>query len=325
MGVYLLASSGVNNSALNNAGFGRYSLYNNTTGSYNTGSGAYSLYGNTTGGDNTGSGAYSLYSNIDGELNTGSGLNSLYNNTTGWSNTGSGAYSLYSNIDGEGNTGSGVYSLRNNKTGSNNTGMGYAAGYNAKQKVDAKNQILIGANTYGTRDSIAVIGANFMKETILRGKLIDSTLSAGAGTKAVRWNSSTGEFTYADTTVGNSVNLVFGGGSGASADTAVFTTSAIYGSFYNESDTLYVQSMRGVLQGSSPSVTYKVWYNTSVNNESGATALVTSGSSLTSTTSGTNVTSFNATSIPPGVWVWVKTSAVTTKPTYFSLTINAKR
>ena len=124
---------------------------------------------------------------------------------------------------------------------------------------------------------------------------------------------------------GNSVNLVFGGGSGASADTAVFTTSAIYGSFYNESDTLYVQSMRGVLQGSSPSVTYKVWYNTSVNDESGATALVTSGSSLTSTTSGTNVTSFNATSIPPGVWVWVKTSAVTTKPTYFSLTINAKR
>ena len=97
-----------------------------------------------------------------------------------------------------------------------------------------------------------------MKETILRGKLIDSTLSAGAGTKAVRWNSSTGEFTYADTTAGNSVNLVFGGGSGASADTAVFTTSAIYGSFYNESDTLYVQSMRGVLQGSSPSVTYKV-------------------------------------------------------------------
>ena len=87
-------------------------------------------------------------------------------------------------------------------TGSNNTGMGYAAGYNAKQKVDAKNQILIGANTYGARDSITVLGASFIKETIVRGKLIDSTLSAGAGTKAVRWNSSTGEFTYADTTAG---------------------------------------------------------------------------------------------------------------------------
>jgi hypothetical protein len=353
--VFIGDSSGVNNSALNNAGFGRYSLYNNTTGSYNTGSGAYSLYGNTTGGDNTGSGAYSLYSNtsgegntgsgayslysnIDGELNTGSGLNSLYNNTTGWGNTGSGVYSLYSNTSGEGNTGSGVYSLRSNTTGSNNTGsgvyslrsnttgsnntgMGYAAGYDDKQKVDAKNQILIGANTYGTRDSIAVIGASFMKETILRGKLIDSTLSAGAGTKAVRWNDATGEFTY-DTTP---ISLIFGAGSNADADTTAFTTAAIYGSFFNDSDTLYVQSMRAVLQGTSPNITYKVWFNDSLNVEAGATALVTSGSSVTNTTTGTNVTSFDVTKIPPGVWVWVKTSTVTTKPKYFSLTINAKR
>ena len=157
---------------------------------------------------------------------------------------------------------------------------------------------------------------NFADTTNFKPVVINTTGTAGTSNKlykATYWPA------------GNSVNLVFGGGSGESADTAVFTTSAIYGSFYNESDTLYVQSMRGVLQGSSPSVTYKVWYNTSVNDESGATALVTSGSSLTSTTSGTNVTSFNATSIPPGVWVWVKTSAVTTKPTYFSLTINAKR
>ena len=259
------------------------------------------------------------------ESNVGIGRFALKNVTVSSGNVASGESALYNLTVGFGNVAGGLETLYNLTAGSYNTAIGTSSGNNAKQKVDAKNQILIGANTYGTRDSIAVIGASFMKETILRGKLIDSTLSAGAGTKAVRWNSSTGEFTYADTTAGNSVNLVFGGGSGASADTAVFTTSAIYGSFYNESDTLYVQSMRGVLQGSSPSVTYKVWYNTSVNNESGATALVTSGSSLTSTTSGTNVTSFNATSIPPGVWVWVKTSAVTTKPTYFSLTINAKR
>ena len=240
-------------------------------------------------------------------------------------NVGVGYDALYYNTTGSANSAVGIAALASNTTGDNNSAVGASAGNNAKQKPDAKYQTLLGSSTYGTRDSITVLGASFIKETIVRGKLIDSTLSAGSGTKAVRWNSSTGEFTYADTTAGNSVNLVFGGGSGESADTAVFTTSAIYGSFYNESDTLYVQSMRGVLQGSSPSVTYKVWYNTSVNDESGATALVTSGSSLTSTTSGTNVTSFNATSIPPGVWVWVKTSAVTTKPTYFSLTINAKR
>ena len=187
--VFIGDSSGVNNSALNNAGFGRYSLYNNTTGEGNTGSGAYSLYSNTTGWNNTGSGVYSLG-----------------NNTTGWSNTGSG-----------------VYSLRNNTTGSNNTGMGYAAGYNAKQKVDAQNQILIGAGTYGTRDSMTVIGASFMRETILRGKLIDSTLSAGVGTKAVRWNDATGEFTYADTTVG-------GGGSPAGSNKELqFNNSGAFG------------------------------------------------------------------------------------------------
>ena len=291
----------------------------------NVGVGYDALYYNTTGSANSAVGASALYNNTIGYYNSAVGIAALASNTTGVYNSAVGAHALSSNTTGYYNSVVGIAALASNTTGYYNSAVGAEAGNNAKQKPDAKYQNLFGANTYGTRDSITVLGASFIKETIVRGKLIDSTLSAGSGTKAVRWNSSTGEFTYADTTAGNSVNLVFGGGSGASADTAVFTTSAIYGSFYNESDTLYVQSMRGVLQGSSPSVTYKVWYNTSVNDESGATALVTSGSSLTSTTSGTNVTSFNATSIPPGVWVWVKTSAVTTKPTYFSLTINAKR
>ena len=289
--IFMGGNAGVNNIGVLNAGFGQSALQNNTSGVGNTGSGVNSL-GN----------------NILGSYNTGSGLNSLGNNSIG-------SY----------NTGIGLNSLKEIVVGGFNTGIGANVGNNAKQKVDAVHQILIGAETYCTRDSISVIGANFIKETIVRGKLIDSTLSAGAGTKAVRWNSSTGEFTYADTTAGNSVNLVFGGGSGASADTAVFTTSAIYGSFYNDADTIVVTSMRSVLQGTSPDVTYKVWYNDSLNVEAGATALVTAGSQVTNTTTGTNVTSFDVTKIPPGVWVWVKTSAVTTKPTYFSLTINANR
>jgi hypothetical protein len=475
--IFMGGNAGVNNIGILNAGFGQSALQNNTYGVGNTGSGVNSLGNNSI-----------------GSYNTGSGLNSLGNNSIG-------SY----------NTGIGLNSLKEIVVGGFNTGIGANVGNNAKQKVDAVHQILIGAGTYGTRDSISVIGANFIKETIVRGKLIDSTLSAGAGTKAVRWNSSTGEFTYADTSEvttptwqqtltagstltgnntidgggfdfsfgdsrqfavattgassyfyadasdagkislirirpdsiviqpnlgqinidtlqtassqntligwtstsganrgkvgavsigtglslssgtlnsvwtasgndvynnnsgnvgigttspdstltvigglrinngaaqnnyvwtstgtdgrgtwkaaagGNSVNLVFGGGSGASADTAVFTTSAIYGSFYNDADTIVVTSMRSVLQGTSPDVTYKVWYNDSLNVEAGATALVTAGSQVTNTTTGTNVTSFDVTKIPPGVWVWVKTSAVTTKPTYFSLTINAKR
>jgi len=114
----------------------------------------------------------------------------------------------------------------------------------------------------------------------------------------------------------------FGAGAGLSTDTAAFQTTSIYGSFYNSgSDTLIVTSMRGVLQGSSPDITYKVFFNDSINVEAGATALVTAGSNLTNTTTGSSVTSFNATKIPPGNWIWVKTSALAAKPTYFSLTI----
>lgn len=121
------------------------------------------------------------------------------------------------------------------------------------------------------------------------------------------------------------LQLTFGAGSGADSDTTAFTTSAIYGSFYNDADTIVVTSMRSVLQGTSPDVTYKVWYNDSLNVEAGATALVTAGSQVTNTTTGTNVTSFDVTKIPPGVWVWVKTSTVATKPKYFSLTVNGYR
>jgi hypothetical protein len=300
---------------------GYYSLFSNTTGYSNTANGYRSLYSNTTGGSNTANGTYSLSFNTTGGSNTANGTYSLSFNTTGSNNTANGLQSLYSNTTGGSNTANGTYSLYSNTTGDNNVGIGYQSGYHTNQKTDAQNQILIGAGTYGTRDSMTVIGASFMRETILRGKLIDSTLSAGAGTKAVRWNDATGEFTY-DTTP---ISLIFGAGSNADADTTAFTTAAIYGSFFNDSDTLYVQSMRAVLQGTSPNITYKVWFNDSLNVEAGATALVTSGSSVTNTTTGTNVTSFDVTKIPPGVWVWVKTSTVTTKPKYFSLTINAKR
>ena len=218
-------SAGVNNIGYSNVAIGRgalrndvgginlvaigdSALYNNLgdvgeeEGLQNTAVGSKALYSNTTGSYNTANGYYSLYSNTTGYSNTANGLQSLFSNTTGSGNTANGYQSLYSNTTGGGNTANGYRSLYSNTTGDNNVGIGYQSGYHTNQKTDAKNQILIGANTYGTRDSIAVIGASFMKETILRGKLIDSTLSAGAGTKAVRWNDATGEFTYTDTTAG---------------------------------------------------------------------------------------------------------------------------
>jgi len=115
---------------------------------------------------------------------------------------------------------------------------------------------------------------------------------------------------------------VFGAGSGATGDTAAFSTSAVYGSFYNAgSDTLIITQMRAGVLGTSPSITAEVYWNDSLNITAGATILVSGGTSVTGTIGATNVTSFTNNKIPPNVWVFVRTSAVATKPTYFTLTL----
>jgi hypothetical protein len=115
---------------------------------------------------------------------------------------------------------------------------------------------------------------------------------------------------------------VFGAGSGAAGDTAAFSTSAVYGSFYNAgSDTLIITQMRAGVLGTSPSITTEVYWNDSLNITTGATILVSGGTSVTGTIGATNVTSFTNNKIPPNVWVFVRTSVVATKPTYFTLTL----
>jgi hypothetical protein len=115
---------------------------------------------------------------------------------------------------------------------------------------------------------------------------------------------------------------VFGAGSGAAGDTAAFSTSAVYGSFYNAgSDTLIITQMRAGVLGTSPSITTEVYWNDSLNITAGATILVSGGTSVIGTIGATNVTSFTDNKIPPNVWVFVRTSAVATKPTYFTLTL----
>jgi hypothetical protein len=115
---------------------------------------------------------------------------------------------------------------------------------------------------------------------------------------------------------------VFGAGSGAAGDTLAFSTSAVYGSFYNAgNDTLIITQMRAGVLGTSPSITTEVYWNDSLNITAGATILVTGGTSVTGTIGATNVTSFTNNKIPPNVWVFVRTSAIATKPTYFTLTL----
>lgn len=108
--------------------------------------------------------------------------------------------------------------------------------------------------------------------------------------------------------------FVFGAGGGNVNDTACFSTSTIYGAFYNAgSDTLVVTSLRSVLSGSSPSLTIDVMWHATRGSAS-ATHLNTTPPTITSTTTGDNDTSFNNSVIPPGVWVWATSPTVTTKP-----------
>lgn len=110
-------------------------------------------------------------------------------------------------------------------------------------------------------------------------------------------------------------------GSAVAGDTAAFSTSTLAGSFYNDgTDTLFITSYRVALQGASASITPDVWFNDSLNVTTGGTKLVNSPSAITNTTTGTSVTP-NTNKIPQGNWVFVKFGTITTKPTYFSLTL----
>jgi hypothetical protein len=157
-------------------------------------------------------------------------------------------------------------------------------------------------------------------------ELHDIRITSLANNEIIRYNSSLGY--WENKTVESILQFdtiplaVFGAGSGAAGDTAAFSTSAVYGSFYNAgSDTLIITQMRAGVLGTSPSITTEVYWNDSLNITAGATILVSGGTSVTGTIGATNVTSFTDNKIPPGVWVFVRTSAVATKPTYFTLTL----
>jgi hypothetical protein len=157
-------------------------------------------------------------------------------------------------------------------------------------------------------------------------ELHDVTLTNKLNNQVLAYTASTG--VWENKTLENILQFdtiplaAFGAGSGAAGDTLAFSTSAVYGSFYNAgNDTLIITQMRAGVLGTSPSITTEVYWNDSLNITAGATILVTGGTSVTGTIGATNVTSFTNNKIPPNVWVFVRTSAVATKPTYFTLTL----
>jgi hypothetical protein len=201
---------------------GFQSVKANTTGARNTGIGAYSLSVNQTGNDNVAVGDSALYANT-GSSNTAVGQGALYNNTTAVNNTAVGYQAGTSLTTGGASTGAnsyfGYYAGRLN-TGDLNCYVGYAAGQAATS--GSNNTFVGGYNSGGT----ITTGA---KNTILgcyngnQGGLDIRTASnyvvlsdgdgnpyahwsnngtfmtkfnSGAGSYALKYNTSTGQLTY---------------------------------------------------------------------------------------------------------------------------------
>ncbi len=82
---------------------------------------------------------------------------------------------------------------------------------------------------------------------------------------------------------------------------------------------LKVTDIRALVKGTSPSVTFKINYGTDAS--AAGTAVVTAGNTVTNTTTGTSITTFNSATIAAGSWVWLTTSAVSGTVTAFHVTL----
>lgn len=157
------------------------------------------------------------------------------------------------------------------------------------------------------------MGSIYDDRTLVDKRYVDSSLSTVGGGDMTIYTRQQDTLTLA----------AFGGGSGNAGDTVAFTTSTIYGSFYNYgSDTLIITKMQVGLQGTSANVDVQCYWNDSLNVIAGASVLLADENrNCTNIYTGTSLVSLINYKIPPGVWVWVKTPIVTTKPTYFSLSL----
>lgn len=124
--------------------------------------------------------------------------------------------------------------------------------------------------------------------------------------------------------------FVFGAGGANEVDTASFTTSTIYGAFYNSgSDTIRVTELRAVMvAGTTPlgtdTLSIQVYWNDTINvTGGGAVRLNTDPWGITNVTTGAVDTSFANAKIPPGVWVFMRSPGVVTgrKPKMLLVTL----
>lgn len=90
--------------------------------------------------------------------------------------------------------------------------------------------------------------------------------------------------------------------------------------FFYTPTQITLSSLRAVVRGTSPSVSFTVRWAS--DRSLTGTEVVTGGSTVTNTTTGLSVTTFNAGTISAGSWVWVAITATSGTVTEFHLSVN---
>lgn len=116
--------------------------------------------------------------------------------------------------------------------------------------------------------------------------------------------------------------VVFSAGAGFVADTALFTDSTLYGSFYTDQDSFFIDKIVVVMKGQTgDSLGIRLTYNDSININ--GTHINNGTIPVNSRTTGDVVTIAVNRGIPPLSWLWLKSPTVIPgkKPEYLSVTI----
>lgn len=124
--------------------------------------------------------------------------------------------------------------------GLSNTFIGHQSGFNASQKVDPTNTVAIGADSFTTKDNQAVIGADTITETLLRGEVVVTTTDPGP-TSVMEFQDSAGLNVFnIRITASADNNVMFGDVAGESLTTG--TGNTIFGNISGGNITSGIQN-----------------------------------------------------------------------------------
>jgi len=169
-----------------NSAFGAASLYFNTTGSYNTAYGQESLFKNTTASNNTAVGYQAGYTNTTGIRNVYIGNLTGYTATSDY-NTMVGSQAGQLTTTGTLNTFIGVGSGSQITTGSKNSILGGFGGNSSGLDIRTSSNYIVLADGDGNPCIVTKYGV---------GTYLYGNIGTGAGSNAVKYNTTTKELTY---------------------------------------------------------------------------------------------------------------------------------